>query len=200
MTGRVIALIPAGGESRRMGTNKLALPWRDGKILTHLVGQLTPLVNRTIVLLGPRSAPLRSEISPLAEVYTTLGQTPDMRSTIEFGLKSLEKEDPTGTGVFIALADQPHIGTHLIKRMITTFRNQPSSLVIPTVDGRNAHPIIIPLVVLRTLPMLDSKLGLNTLVRSHASKTIFLPVDDPTILIDIDEPADYDRLWQQGET
>ncbi len=194
MSPRVIALIPAGGESRRMGENKLALPWNDGTILTHLIGQLVPIVDRTVVLLGPRSASLMPEIPAPAEVHLTPGQTQDMRSTIEFGLTYLEREDQHGTGILIALADQPQVRRPLVERMIATFREQPGKLVVPTVDGKNAHPILIPLSILRELPALDPRLGLNSLVRSHALATSFLPIDDPSMLIDIDEPADYDRL------
>ena len=199
MTPRVIALIPAGGESRRMRENKLALPWKNATILTHLVGQLAPLVDRTLVLLGPRSESLRSEIHAPAEIHATPGQTPDMRSTIEFGLTHLEQEDPNETGILIALADQPQIRRPLVEQMILLFRNQPMRLIVPTVDGKTAHPILIPLAILRELPGLQTHLGLNSLVRSHAPSTNFLPIDDPWMLLDIDEPADYDRLRRKND-
>jgi molybdenum cofactor cytidylyltransferase len=182
-----------------MRENKLALPWKNETILTHLVGQLAPLVDRTLVLLGPRSESLRSEIHAPAEIHATPGQTPDMRSTIEFGLTHLEQEDPNETGILIALADQPQIRRPLVEQMILLFQNQPTRLIVPTVDGKTAHPILIPLAILRELPRLESRLGLNSLVRSHAPATNFLPIDDPWMLLDIDEPADYDRLRRKNE-
>ena len=37
-------------------------------------------------------------------------------------------------------------------------------------------------------------LGLNAYLRQHAAGTLELPVDDPDILLDLDTPADYERL------
>src|SRR5271155_1673996 len=88
------ALLPAGGQSLRMGRPKLALPIAGRTVLEqviHALGQAS--IEHILVVLGPHVA----ELAPVAQaagaqVLILPAATPDMRRTIEEGLAWLEKQ------------------------------------------------------------------------------------------------------------
>jgi molybdenum cofactor cytidylyltransferase len=177
-----------------MGVDKLALPWGAGSILSHVVQMVAQQVDRTLVVLGPRSANLASTIDPRAQTLLLPRQTPDMRATIVAGLEALVDEVDPNTGLLFLPADQPHLANDLIRQVVDTYRQQPGHLVVPVFGERRGHPIAIPLQVFRGISSLPVDRGLNHLVREHADRTILLPWTDAGLLDDIDEPGDYARL------
>jgi molybdenum cofactor cytidylyltransferase len=196
MKPRLVALVPAGGESRRMGSNKLALPWGEGTILSHLVDQLTPSVERTIVLLGPRSHELVSTLPSNVEAVMLQEQTPDMRSTIERGIDCLSDETDD-VGVLIMLADQPHVKASIVDHLARQFDEASGSILIPTFAGKRGHPIILPLRFLRELKELPVDRGLDALIRARLADQRLVPLTDAGILADLDTPSDYERYRPQ---
>ncbi|MBY0587954.1 NTP transferase domain-containing protein [bacterium] len=175
-----------------MGSNKLALPWRETTLLSHLVHQAIEHVDRMIVLLGPISHELASQLPARAEVLLIERQTEQMRETIEQSLSLLAGE-ADDVGILLLLADQPHLSSVVMDTVIAAYRRHPSRIIIPTFQGRRGHPIVLPMFVLRGLRGLAADRGLNALIRLHESQQTLVAINDAGIIEDIDEPADYER-------
>jgi len=141
----ICAIILAAGRSRRMGAQKLLLPFAGGTVIGHIVGEiLRGSVDRVLVVVG-RDAALVAAAAILpsprrgrggggeGEQASTLlrGAAPvmfvtnddpdgDMLSSVRCGLRALP---PDCDGVLVALGDQPSITADLVGRMVGAFRD-----------------------------------------------------------------------------
>ena len=69
--GPVGALLLAAGESRRMGTLKALLPWRDTTLLRHQVSTLQQAgLSPIVVVVGHRAPEVESHIANVSGVQT----------------------------------------------------------------------------------------------------------------------------------
>src|SRR5437764_15360285 len=89
-----LAIIPAAGQSTRMGRPKLLLPLGGRTVLERVVAAVRQGgAGATVVVIGPHVP----ELVPLAEAAGAIPlrlaePTPDMRATVEHGLRWLEEQ------------------------------------------------------------------------------------------------------------
>ena len=119
-TPRILGLIPAAGQSARMGAAKLALPLGDRSILEHVIAVLHEAgISEILVVLGPRTAKLATSARTAgAQVLVLAEQTADMRATVERGLDWLEQHlHPAPADALLLLpADHPTLDAGVIRR------------------------------------------------------------------------------------
>jgi molybdenum cofactor cytidylyltransferase len=201
---RTFAVIPAAGKSTRMGKPKLALPLGGRSVLERVVEAVRGGgVEETVVVLGPHVR----ELAPLAEAagaHTLLlsEETPDMRTTVEHGLRWLEQRfQPTSEDRWLLLpADHPTLDADLV-RLLLAAPAAGRSLVIPTFAGRRGHPAVIGWGHVAGIRALQPGEGLNRYFRQHEADTLEMPVSAADVLCDLDTPEDYERLrrrWEVG--
>ena len=145
----LFALLPACGQSRRMGRPKLTLPLGDRTVLEWVVAALRQAgIEHILVVSGPHTPGLAELAeSAGAEVCRLNEPTPDMRQTIEQGLSWLEKKYQPGEEDFWLLVppDHPTLEGRVIDQLLQRSRKQPQRL-----DGRphfcgqaRGHPTLI---------------------------------------------------------
>lgn len=66
----------------------------------------------------------------------------------------------------------------------------PRALAAPLHGGRRGHPVAFSPAVGPELAALDGDDGARGLLQRHAQALVTVPVDDPGVLADVDEPAD----------
>ncbi len=196
---RTLALIPAAGQSTRMGRPKLALPLGRRTVLEHVVHAFTAAgVERILIVLAPHT----QELAALAEgagadVLLLPEPTPDMRATLERGLDWIEKTwqpDPDA-GWFLSPADQPALVPAVIRQVRDLWdRAAPADVLVPTFQGRRGHPALVGWNQVAAIRALAPGLGLNRYFRQPGVRVREVPVDCADILIDLDTPEDYERL------
>ncbi len=200
------ALIPAGGQSTRMGRPKLALQLGGRSVLERVVGALREAgVEQILVVVGPHVP----ELMPLAEaagahVLLLPSATPDMRTTVEKGLHWIEEHwRPQADDAWLLVpADHPTLESQVVRQLLQAHVQHPEySILIPTYQGKRGHPTLVGWRHVEGIRNLAVDQGLNTYLRGHAQETLEVAVDDPEILSDLDTPADFERLrrrWQKG--
>src|SRR5262245_52670427 len=144
---RSFAVIPAAGQSTRMGRPKLSLPPGGRTVLERVVAAVRQGgVGATVVVIGPHVP----ELVPLAEAagatpLLLAEQTPDMRATVEHGLRWLEERfRPAPEERWLLLpADHPTLDAALVRQLLEARSSRTDcSLVIPTFAGRRGHPAV----------------------------------------------------------
>lgn len=193
------ALVPAAGKSVRMGRAKLALPLGDRTVLERVVEALLGGgVEHVLVILGPAGSGLASLAERAgAHVLSLPEATPDMRATVGHGLSWLEgRFHPAADACWLlAPADHPTLKPDIVRQLLATHQAHPeASILIPTHHGRRGHPTLIAWKHVPGIQAMPPDLGLNVYLRQHPEETLEFPVDDPDILVDLDTPADYERL------
>jgi molybdenum cofactor cytidylyltransferase len=197
------ALIPAAGKSTRMGRPKLALPLRGRTILELVVETIRRAgVEHVLVVVGPHVP----ELKPLAEraraqVLLLAEETSDMRATIERGLAWLEERfHPRPEDHWLLVpADHPTLHEAVIPRLVAAREESPSrSIVVPTFQGKRGHPVLIDWAHVARLRAFPVGAGVNAYLRERASETVEVPVNTATVLCDLDEPRDYEKLMAES--
>jgi molybdenum cofactor cytidylyltransferase len=193
------ALLPAAGQSRRMGRPKLSLPLGDRTILEHILATLQQAaVEPILVVVGPHVRELTSLArSQGAEVCQLDDETPDMRATIEKGLRWLEERyrpRPADDWLLVP-ADHPALAASVVQQLGEARRSHPQrSIFVPTFEGRRGHPLLLTWSHVARLRAHPPDQGLNTYVRQHDSELVEVAVESEAILWDLDTPEDYERL------
>jgi molybdenum cofactor cytidylyltransferase len=198
-TPRTFALIPAAGQSRRMGRPKLSLPLGDRTVVEHVIAAFRQAgVADILLVLAPHTA----ELAPLADkaganILLLPAATPDMRATVQAGLAHLEQQHRPSPADFWFLvpADHPTLESLLIAEMLAARSAQAdASIFIPTWQGRRGHPALIAWQHVAGMCGLPADQGLNRYLRQHTEQTRELPAASADVLCDLDTPEDYQRL------
>lgn len=109
-------------------------------------------------------------------------------SSLKEGLRHM----PTGTtAVLVWPVDQPLVRTDTIKKLVAAFGSGGKALAIPSFEGRHGHPVLYGLPAIQTILGLKKNQTAKEIRSIHDEQTLFVEVDDPGILIDIDTPEDY---------
>ncbi len=203
----IFALIPAAGQSTRMGRPKLALPRGNRSILEHVIEALRRAqVEHILVVIGPHVP----ELVPLAaragaHILRLAEETPDMRTTVERGLRWLEENfQPRETDAWLLVpGDSPALDSAVVRQLLEARAARPQfSIVVPTFQGRRGHPVLIGWQHVVGIRALTANLGINSYLQQHTVETLEVPVAYEGILCDLDTPQDYERLrqtWQDWQ-
>jgi molybdenum cofactor cytidylyltransferase len=192
----IAAIILAAGRSRRMGTQKLLLPWKAQTVVGHIVDQvLASGLKPVLVVIGGDSA---ADTTTIAQVLAgrpiTLVDNPnrdtEMLSSVRCGLKALPSDCEA---VLVALGDQPAIRTELIQLLIQAYRTTGRGIVMPTFGGKRGHPTIFSAHYFDEILSHYDGIGLRGLLETHPEGIHEVIVTDPSVLADMDRPEDYQR-------
>ena len=198
MPGRLFAIIPAAGHSRRMGQPKLLLPLGSETVLGRLLAVLRhPDIARTVVVVRREDTELKAVVEAAGATAIQPAVDPvEMRNSVEIALQFLAEQDrPTDEdGWILVPGDHPVLDTAAIDSLIRRWQASPCPILIPTFQGRRGHPTFFQGSLAAEVPRIPADCGLNWLVRQHAAEIIEHPVDCPAVLTDLDTPEDYARL------
>ncbi len=192
----VTGVVLAAGHSRRLGTPKQVLPYRD----TTLLGATVELArsagfDRLIVTLGGAAQAVRDAV-PLdgADVVVVEESGADSGAGCSASLRvALERVDPHAAGIVLMLGDQPCVKAATVRRMIT---EGPACdvMVCRYADGIG-HPFWFGRNVFGELSQLHGDKGVWKLVKSGRHPVRELAVDGP-VPLDVDTWDDYRRLLE----
>lgn len=193
-------LILAAGESSRMGTDKATLDYRGRTFLEHILATLHDAgLSRVVVVLGHNAEAIQRGVNLAgAEVVVNLNYRLGQTSSLQAGLEQVSREK--ADGVVLCLVDHPAVSSQVVGQLIEAHQKLRSPVVIPTYQGRRGHPVLIARPLFADLLVLRPDEGANLVVRKFRDATHFVEVNDPGILMDIDDPQTYRELGQDGNS
>ena len=204
---RLAAVVLAAGSSRRMGRDKLLLPWGRATVLEATITNLRLAgIARPLVVTHGRDAHLDMRVRDLgAEVVENpAAEDGEMLGSLQRGLAAL----PAAVeAVLVLLGDQPMIGPEVIRAVLDAGWRAAAAgvgrgaggsgleqvLVVPAYEGRWGHPVLFGrdhLPDLLALPLGGRPRDL--LLRRRDGLTL-VRLDAVEILADLDTEADYLR-------
>jgi molybdenum cofactor cytidylyltransferase len=188
----ICAIVLAAGSSRRMGVQKLLLPFGGKTVVTHIVDQLLESsVDEVHVVLGSHAERISRELSgrPVSIVINDSYKS-GMLSSVRCGLHRLPLQCRT---VLVALGDQPSITSDLVNRMLQSFATCERSILVPLYKGRRGHPILFSITHRDDVLTHYEDVGLRGLLHAHPDDVHELSVSTSSVLSDMDYPEDYRR-------
>lgn len=186
-------IILAAGESSRFGEPKQLILWKDEPLIRHVI--MTALkagLSPVCVVLGSSAAEIESVIKDLpVRIVNNNEWATGVSSTIKVGLTSVQKE--VGGVVFLQ-ADQPHIPTSLINRLVEAHEATLSPVIGPQIDGQRGSPVLFDASTFAGLLSLEGDIGGRALFAKY--RVQWIPWHDSNLLLDIDSPEDYSKFLQ----
>jgi len=186
-----------------MGSPKALLDYAGASFLDTLVGLVAPRCSPVVVVLGAGADEIRAAARrPAAFVVNPRWQR-GQTTSMQCGLRAVP---PEAEGVLFTLVDHPAVAPATIDALLDYRWDRPSSFVVchaslnrellrvPRYRGRRGHPIWFARELIPEFLALPESGAARDVVRRHAADTGFLDLDDPGIVADIDDRADYAAL------
>lgn len=196
MTPRIVAIVPAAGQSRRMGQPKLLLRLGEQTVISRVVETLRHAgIVKIVIVVRPDDEPLATEVRRIAADLIQPAVAPlDMRASVEVALQSLLMEPDVWDGWMLIPADHPTLDADSIVQLISAWAENPSKIAVPTWQGRRGHPTLFPWSTAIEVAQVPLNSGLNFLLRSQPDRVREIPSSSAEVLIDLDTPDDWARI------
>lgn len=191
MTTRVVTgVVLAAGASRRLGTAKQLLPYRNTTVLGATLDVVRSCAFDQIILtLGGAAAAVRQQVD-LAGLEVAM--TEDYGSGCSSSLRSaLSAVHPRAPGIVLMLGDQPGLSAATVDRLIA----EATSTAITICHYRNGvgHPLWLSRSIFGDLTRLPGDKAVWKIIESGRIPVSRLDIDAPMPL-DVDTWDDYARL------
>lgn len=189
----VCGIVLAAGQALRMGLLKQLMQWGGQPLIRHVVKEvLASNFDLVKVVLGAYA----TEIEPhLADLDVKIIYNPDYRlgqsSSIKKGLEDVR---PDLLGAAFILADQPLMERQTYNQLITVFKAKKPGILIPTYQNQAGNPVFFQRWFFKELLKIEGDTGGREIIRRYPEQVYRLAVDNPGILFDLDQPADYQKL------
>jgi molybdenum cofactor cytidylyltransferase len=196
-TGRIVAILPAAGESRRMGRPKLLLPVHGGPMVAGVVNALFGGGAEEIVLVTAVDDEDLQGWARRAGVDCAVNPDPSrgMLSSIREGIAALggaAELARQSTTLLISPADLPNLRAATVVDLLRRMRESGALLALPVVRGQHGHPLAIGPALIPEIDTLDLNVGLKQLRDRHLAELLEVEVEDVGVVQDVDTPEDYE--------
>jgi molybdenum cofactor cytidylyltransferase len=110
----------------------------------------------------------------------------EMLSSLQTGLRALGEEIDA---CLVVMGDQPHLKPRLVRQILALFAEGQGTLIAPRYGEQRGHPILIHRRYFPELLALPQGSAPRDVINRHPVTTF--PVDNDSILRDIDTPEQY---------
>lgn len=195
---RISAILLGAGKSRRMGFDKLSLPWGKKTVFEHCVETLLrSKVREVVIVLGVRNKGIKNLFrGRKIKIVTNPHPEGGMSGSIRRGLQAIQ---PSSHGILIALGDQPFLKTRTINVLIRTFAQGKGGMIVPSFRGRRGHPVIFHKRYRKELFNLRGDVGGRSVLERYPKDVIMVPVKSEGVVKDINTWQDYKESSRKGE-
>lgn len=188
-------LLAAGTSSRMRGKNKLLLKVDEKSLIRKTLEEVKKLpFFEVIVVTGFDNEKIMNELHDLSPRFV---HNPDfekgMHSSIKSAVKSLS---PDSEGFFVCLGDQPYFDHKNLKELLKiSSQDKNHQVFCPTFEGQRGHPVLLSSTFIpEILQEPDGDYGLAYLLKRHKEAVLEVPIASRNILLDIDQPLDYEKV------
>lgn len=184
------ALVLAAGESRRMGTPKMLLPFRGKAMAERVIMNIRDAgIHNILAVIGAEKEKLPMLLQKLSVNFClNSNYSEGMLSSVVCGLRNLPQDI---RAVMIFPGDQPLISPASINLVTEAYSASGKGIVIPLYKSRRGHPLLFDAKYRDEIESLDPSEGLRSLSSAHPGDIAEVETDDPGILKDFDTFDEY---------
>jgi molybdenum cofactor cytidylyltransferase len=181
----ISAIILAAGKSVRMGQQKMLMPWGNTTVLGKVIETLQAAEVKDITLVT--NSAIATQITNY-KLPITLNDNGEMLESIQLGLQG---QKLSAEATLICLGDQPQVQERSVRNVCDAFRENKSSIVVPSYQMRRGHPWLIARELWDEVLQMRAPESMRDFLNAHKSDIFYVELDTPSILMDLDTPADY---------
>jgi molybdenum cofactor cytidylyltransferase len=189
----IAGIILSGGASRRMGTPKALLAFKNETFLDRLIRVFSAFCDPIIVVVGEHADRIQCGIERGRQVLFAVNPDPDrgMLSSLQCALALVPGN--AEAAMFLPV-DHPHIEGATIEKLAARFRADRAPVTVPTYQSEHGHPVCIAREVITELLALPPGAKASDVIHNHVAQTLYIEVADPAVVADVDDPAAYADL------
>ena len=137
----ISVILLAAGKSKRLGTPKQLLPFKESTVLEETIKNLTASsLDELIVVSGYQAEEIAGKIK---DRQIKVAVNPDFQTGIGSSIRSgLAKVSEKSDAVMIVLGDQPLIDKDIINPLVREFTMTERGILVPYYRGVKGHPVI----------------------------------------------------------
>lgn len=190
--GEIWAIILAAGESKRMGSPKMLLPFDGQTMIERVIKNVKcSKVDKIVVVLGPEKDNLIEIVERLNVGFCINDNYKEgMLSSVQCGFRNLPDEC---RATLVFQGDQPLISENVVNKVIDEYLIAGKGIVIPVYRKKRGHPILIDRKYHNDITKLNPARGLRSLAEIHYGDILEIETDEPGILRDFDTMEQYKK-------
>ena len=184
------AIILAAGESKRMGSPKMLLPFMGITMIENVIANVSgSKVDNIMVVLGADRDSIVKLIRTKAVNYCYNENYKDgMLSSVVCGFRNIPIDH---SAVLVFQGDQPLITPKAINSVIEVYLSSGKGIVIPVYESKRGHPILIDRKYRNEIQKLNPAEGLRSLALKYSDDVLEVNTDIAGILRDFDTYDEY---------
>lgn len=163
-----------------------ALLLHDGQTFLNGLIQAFSQCDQVVVVLGYDSDRIRESITRPATVVVNPSPELGQLTSLQCALRAV----PDADAICFTPVDYPAIRSTTVRALLDNV----TPLTMPRYRGRRGHPVLVGRTLIDEL--LNCTTAAHDVIRAH--EPLYVDVDDPGILHDVDDPAAYSRLQEVG--
>ncbi len=184
---KIGVLILAAGEGKRMDGIKQLMDFNDSTFLEETIKKYSSFAQEVVVTLGYYKAEIRQNIKELGFQYQEIEDYKDGMSA------SFKESKDFKTDYFLVTpCDLPLIEENTIDILLKTYKKNRGNIIVPRFMGINGHPVVFPIEMQASFKNINGDKGARDIIRQKGC--LFIDVDDPGIIADIDTFSDYIKI------
>lgn len=191
----VSAILLAAGMSQRMGDENKLLLEIDGSPMVRRTASniIAGGVGELVVVLGHHRQDIADAISGLPCRTVDNPQYQDGKVTsVHAGLAAVS---PDAKAVMICLADQPLLAAADYRAfLLSAMALEPGKIAVPMVKGERGNPVFLPANLKDEVLGRGLKFGCRNLMRDNPDLVVWVEMESPYFVRDIDTPEAYQTL------
>jgi molybdenum cofactor cytidylyltransferase len=197
----VAAILLAAGESSRMGEIKALLPWIGGvPMIEYQVRALDEAgYDPIVVVLGHEPYVVAKAIPEEVDVSVVVNDRWEKGRSESIVVGVLQVATPETDGLLIASVDQPR-SPAMLRALREAWEAERPYIATPSLEGKAGHPSIFDGgLMTEILQVTEDTEGLRQVMRNFAEERLFVNVDDPLALTNLNTREDYEAALKLAE-
>ena len=184
---KIVGLLLAAGSAKRFGSDKLLHPLQHGvPIAVQAARHLKKELSQVIAAVRPQSPQLKRLLDAEGcDVVVCPNADEGMGASLACAVRAAGVAD----GYLVALADMPFVRPSTIAAVRDALASG-ATVAAPYFRTRRGHPVGISGKFFDTLASLGGDEGARKLLAEHEGELVKVPVGDPGVVRDIDQPGD----------
>lgn len=192
--GETVVVLLAAGEGRRFGALK-QLEIIDGEPMVRRVARILLQLHRPVLVVTGADAD--AVAGAVAGLPVTCVPNPEWRdglgASLGAGIRAVGRCFPDASAALLCLADHPLLDVRALKAMLERHAQEPQRIFAADHAGMPGPPVLFPADCFYELSAWHGAEGAQTWLVQQGARVERMPLD----VIDVDTPADLDRVLQQ---